>query len=159
MIHFTAPASLNMEQKDSPFAGGLSQVTGSVLIVRDPDKNNFLLDTICQFLDITVEHITTEDDLITALQMTRPMAVVADLEGNTRDGYDVMMKVATYNRALPILLLTCDDPVLLGAVDAIRELWRLTRVSTLTEAAEVGVLVDFLCQAGRDAGVSRMMRI
>ena len=70
------------------------------------------------------------------------------------------MKVAAgYNRSLPVLLLTNNDPALLGAVDAVQEIWGLTRVATATDTAGIGALVDFICHAARDAGRSRLMRL
>ena len=58
-----------------------------------------------------------------------------------------------------MLLLTSGDPALLGAVDAVREIWGLSHVTAMTDAAGMGVMVDFLCQAARDTGMARMMRI
>jgi hypothetical protein len=87
------------------------------------------------------------------------MAVIADLDGDVQDGFHVMKITSDYNQALPILLLTGNDPVLLGAVDAVQEVWGLTRVTTAPASAGIGRLVDFICDSARDAGRSRSMRI
>jgi DNA-binding NtrC family response regulator len=128
----------------------------SVLVVRDAGKSNEYLDSICEFLDIGVEHATSGDDLGPVLHGLRPMAVIADLESDRQDGFNVMKIVAGYDQALPVMLLTNNDPALLGAVDAVRELWGLTRVTT--DTGRIGALVDFICHAARNAGRTRMMR-
>jgi CheY-like chemotaxis protein len=130
-----------------------------VLVVRDPEQDSDLLLSVCEFLDIGVEHATTGDDLRSMLPVLRPMAVIADLDGDVQDGFHVMKMAAEYDRALPILLLTSSDLSLLGAVDAVREVFGLTHVTTATAADGMGALVDFICHAARDAGRSRLMRV
>jgi CheY-like chemotaxis protein len=134
-------------------------VQHSVLVVRDPDRNSEYLDSVCEFLDVGVEHVTVGDDLRAMLSMLRPIAVIADLDCDVQDGFHVMKMTADYDRSLPILLLTDNDPTLLGAVDAVQEVWGLTRVATTATTAGIGALVDFICHAARDAGKSRLMRV
>jgi CheY-like chemotaxis protein len=134
-------------------------VTHSVLVVRDDGVNNYLLDTVCEFLDIGIEYFTNDEDLGPMLRALRPMAIIADLAGEVRDGYHVMMTAAGYDRDLPVLLLTDKDPALLGAIDAVQEIWGLKRVATMKSDGDIGELVDFLCHAARDAGMPRMMRL
>lgn len=131
----------------------------SVLIVRDADQNSDYLDSVCEFLDIGVEHATTTDDLGSILAMLNPMALITDLTGEVQDGFHVMKMVAGHDRSLPVLLLTSNDPALLGAVDAVQEVWGLRRVTTVSPAAGIGALVDFICRAARSAGRSRLMRV
>jgi CheY-like chemotaxis protein len=131
----------------------------TILVVRDHDKDNDYLMSVCEFLDIRVEHATTEDNLRSMLPVLHPMAVITDLDGDVQDGFHVMKMAAEYDRALPILLLTSNESVLLGAVDAVREVFGLTHIVTATAAAGIGPLVDFICHAARDAGRSRLMRV
>jgi ActR/RegA family two-component response regulator len=130
----------------------------AVLLVRDPEKNNDYLESVCEFLEICVHHATTGDDLRTILSTLRPMAIIADLDGEIQDGFHVMKMAADHDRSMPILLLTGYDPALLGAIDAVQEVWGLTRVATAADTAGVGALVDFICHAARDAGKPRMLR-
>jgi CheY-like chemotaxis protein len=130
----------------------------AVLIVRDPDRSSDYLESICEFLDIEIQHATTGDDLPTLLTTLRPMAVIADLDGEVQDGFHVMKMAADYDRSVPILLLTGYDPALLGAIDAVQEVWGLTRVATAAATAGIGALVDFICHAARDAGRPRALR-
>ena len=70
----------------------------------------------------------TEDDLGSALHQRRPMAVVAEMDAIGQDGCHVLKTVAALDRDLPVLLIVGEDPVLLGAVDAVEELWQLSSV-------------------------------
>jgi CheY-like chemotaxis protein len=159
MVHIGTAEIINRDWSAITFESQNIPRRYSVLIVRDRDKNTDYLDAVCEFLDIAVEHVTAGDDLRTMLPVLRPMAVIADLDGDVQDGFHVMKIASNYNHALPILLLTGNDPALLGAVDAVQEVWGLTRVTTAPSSAGIGALVDFICNSARDAGRSRSMRI
>ena len=159
MTHIATSTLLAPAQGINPFGGQAGLAAQSVLIVRDEGNDNHFLDTICEFFGIGVEHANSGEYLAPLLRASRPMAVIADLDGADQDGFHVMMTVAAQDPSLPVLLLTHDDPVLLGAVDAVREMWGLTRVMTMTGAGDIGQMVDFLCHAARDAGLPRMLRL
>ena len=80
------------------------------------------------------------------------------LIGEASDARFVPM-TAAYDPDLPVLLLTDGNPALLGAVDAIAELHGLTRVATVIGTSDIGGLVDFLCHAARDSGMTRLLRV
>lgn len=87
------------------------------------------------------------------------MAVIAEVDGRGQDGFHVMSAVAEYDPTLPMMLLTGQDPALMGAADAIREITGLTRMLIADELPCIGEVVDFLFRAGRNAGMDRMMPI
>ena len=87
------------------------------------------------------------------------MAVISEVEGAGQDGFHTMKQVALYCRDLPILLLTGGDNVLMGAADAIQDLWGLTAVASTSEFPIAGQLVAFLFNAGRRAGRLRLMSV
>jgi CheY-like chemotaxis protein len=128
-------------------------------VVTDDDETSEVLGTICEFLDIGIEHASTGGDIGPLLLGIRPIAVIADLEGEAQDGFHVMKVAANYDRKLPVLLLTGNEMQLQGAIDAVKEIWGLAHVTTAKDMSHIGEVVDFLCQAARDAGRSRMMRI
>ncbi|MGD0430767.1 MAG: hypothetical protein ABSA58_06715 [Acetobacteraceae bacterium] len=130
----------------------------SVLIVRDDDRNNDYLEAICKFLGISIERAASGSELAPLLLGLRPIALVADLDGDVQDGFHVMKMVAGYDQRLPVLLLTGNQISLEGAVDAVKEIWGLNHVATATDPGSIGDVVDFLCYAARNAGRSRMMR-
>jgi hypothetical protein len=130
-----------------------------VMIVTD---NRFLarsVETVCDFLGLGVEVVPTRVEVSSLLNEYHPMAVIVEVDGVAQDGYHVMMEVAIYDSELPIMLLTGDDPALMGAADAVQEICGLTSVTKAPELPHAGALVDFLFKAGRQAGCSRLMPV
>ena len=98
-----------------------------------------------------------DEDLGSALRQRRPMAVVAEMDTAGQDGCHVLKAVAAHDRDLPVLLVVDNDPVLLGAIDAVQEIWQLTSVVKWPQLPGVGAVVDFLFQAGRKGDCMRLM--
>ncbi|MBN8903430.1 MAG: hypothetical protein BGO51_23385 [Rhodospirillales bacterium 69-11] len=154
-----------MENLASPpldgFCGiSLSQdLSQAVMLVDSRGTSATALANLCGFLEIGL--LRADDDLPLAAQLERhrPMAIVAELDDPMQDGCHVLMTVAGFDPDLPVLLVTGDDPRLLGAVDAVEELWGLGRVTRTPALPPAGALVEFLFQAGRRAGVGRMMPV
>jgi hypothetical protein len=159
MAHIAATDVIDRVWAVTPSADRIDPSRHSVLVVSDEGQSNESLDLVCEFLDIDVVRADGGDDLGPMLLRNRPMAVIANLDGEGQDGCHVMKTIAGYNRSLPILLFSSNEPALLGAVDAVREIWGLAHVSTVHGSGGIGALVDFICHASRDAGRSRLMRI
>lgn len=87
------------------------------------------------------------------------MAVVAEMDAVGQDGCHVMMTIAAHDCSLPVLLITGEDPALLGAVDAVQEIWRLSSVAKWPRLLGVGAVVDFLFRAGRNGGCMQLMSV
>lgn len=117
------------------------------------------LGTVCEFLDLAVQVVHDQADLMKVLRQHHPMAVIAEVDGQYQDGFHTMKIVAAYDRDLPVLLLTDGDPVMMGAADAVQEVWNLTTVSPSTGAALAGQLAEFLFAAGRRAGCMRLVPV
>ena len=128
-----------------------------VVVVSDNTEVGSVLDNICEFLGFGVEIVPTDIPVGPMLRRHRPMAVIAELEGRGQDGCHVMMQVADHDPGLPILMLTGNEPGLVGAVDAVEELWNLTGVTTSPQLPEIGHLVEFLFHAGRRGDCVRTM--
>ncbi len=120
-----------------------------LLVVEDGVKLSAALLGICEFLRISIETVGGSDDLDKALRRRRPMAVLAELDGRTQDGCYVMMRVADYDRSLPMMLLTTSSPSLIGAAEAVEGLCGLSSVTRRPVLPEVGEIVEFLFCAGR----------
>jgi hypothetical protein len=84
------------------------------------------------------------------------MAVVCELDGGGQDGCHVMKTVAMHDPALPIMLITGTDQMLIGAADAVEEIWGLSSVLKLRDAPGLGDVVDFLFRTGRLGGSPRL---
>jgi hypothetical protein len=128
-----------------------------VAVVEDGVRISRELWAICEFLDIEVVRIPAHCDLSPVLRRQFPMAVVCELDGAPQDGCHVMKTVATYDPSLPVLIVTGDDEALIGAADAVEELWQLTEVSKIPALPGIAGLVDFLFQAGRKGNCLRLM--
>jgi hypothetical protein len=128
-----------------------------VAVVEDGVRIFQELWSICEFLEIAVLRVPAQCDLGTILQRQLPMAVVCELDGATQDGCHVMKTVASHDPSLPILIATGDDPALIGAADAVEEIWQLTQVTKLETLPSIAGLVDFLFHAGRKGGCLRMI--
>jgi CheY-like chemotaxis protein len=132
---------------------------GLVAIVSDDPATIERLAPVCEFLDLKIEVVSVGTELERVLREHRPMAIVTEVEGESQDGFHTMKQVARHSRDLPILLLTEGDAVLMGAVDAVQELWGLTSVTTTSEFPMAGQIVAFLFNAGRRAGCMRLIPV
>jgi hypothetical protein len=117
------------------------------------------LNAICDFLGFGVHHLPDDQDIAHALGERRPMAVIVEAEGQHQDGYHVMMAVAEHDSRIPVMVLTGRDPALMGAADAIQELWGLESVALHPRCPEISDLVDFLFRASQHAGRGGLMPI
>jgi hypothetical protein len=138
---------------------GTGQITREalVLVIEDDFDLSSAFSIICECLNVAVERMSSQDDLGSALRQSHPMAVVAEMDADGQDGCHVLMTVAAHDRDLPILLIAGDDPALLGAIDAVEEIWQLSSVVKWPRLLGVGAVVDFLFRAGRKGGCMRLM--
>lgn len=120
-----------------------------VLAVEDQTHFSPGLQTICTFLGIQFELVSSDRDLAPMLKLRRPMAVFCEFDGPWQDGCHIMKIVSEHDRTLPVLVVTGDDPSLLGAAQAVEEIFHLTGVMACQRLPAIGELVEFLFSAGR----------
>ena len=155
-MNMIVPGNLSQDQ----FLGTIAAAMQSVIVlVSDDPVTVEKLAPVCDFLELRMEVVSAEMDLVQVLREHRPMAVISDVEGENQDGFHVMKVIARYNRDLPIMLLTDGDPMLMGAADAMQDLWGLTSVTRTSEFPAAGQLVAFLFHAGRRAGCMRLVPV
>lgn len=130
-----------------------------VVIASDSPETVAQLEQVCAFFDLAVEVAASDENLPDMLREHRPMAVIADVDCHAQDGFHAMRMVAAYDQDLPIMVLTHGDPVLMGAADAMQDLWNLTMVSRTSLKPLAGQLAEFLFTAGRRAGCMRLVRV
>lgn len=128
-----------------------------LLVVEDDEEFSTAFRAVCDCLDVAVERMSSQDDLAAALRERRPMAVVAAMDAVGQDGCHVLMTVAAFDRDLPVLLVTGDDPTLLGAIDAVADLWHISSVTQWPRLLGIGAMVDFVFRAGRKGNCMRLM--
>jgi ActR/RegA family two-component response regulator len=130
-----------------------------VLVVRDDHQADSTLDAICQYIGIRIEQISSYDDLAACLRIHYPMAVVAEMDAPGQDGCRVLVTVAEFDRELSVLLIVGDDPILLGTINAIEELWCVKAVAKWPSVPGAADLVDFLFRAGQSRHCLRLMPV
>lgn len=156
-MNMIAPEGLS---RDIDFLGTMTTPKqGIVAIVTDDPATIDKLAPVLDFLDLKMEIVSAGTDLMQVLRELRPMAVISDMDGEEQDGFHTMKMVADYRRDLPVMLLTGGDAVLMGAADAVQDLWGLTSVTSTSEFAIAGQLVAFLFTAGRRAGCMRLLPV
>jgi hypothetical protein len=128
-----------------------------VAVVEDGIRIFHAFWAICEFLDIVVIRVPSRSDLNDVLRGQNPMAVVCELDGVGQDGCHVMKTVARHDPSLPILIVTGSDSILLGAADAVADIWNLTAVTQTPSLPSIAGLVDFLFHAGRVGGCLRLV--
>jgi CheY-like chemotaxis protein len=132
---------------------------GAVAVVSDDPATIASLAPVCEFLQLRMEIVSAGTDLSQVLREHRPMAVISSVDGLDQDGFHAMKIIAGHNRELPIMLLTDGDPMLMGAADAVQDLWGLTSVTSTSGFPVAGQLMAFLFDAGRRAGCLRLVPI
>jgi CheY-like chemotaxis protein len=146
--------------RDFSFPGSVpAPAHGVVVVFSDNAETVATMAPVCEFLGLEMEVVSAGIDLTTVLRTRRPLAVIADVDGSDHDGFHAMKMVARYNPDLPILLLTNGDHALMGAADAVQEMWGLTQVTPTSGFPLAGQLVGFLFSAGRRAGCMRLVPV
>ncbi len=156
-MNMLAPITL---PQDDDFLGAMATPQqGVVIVVSDNPATIDRLAPVCAFLELQMTVVSAGTDLTDAMREHAPMAIITDVEGGEQDGFHIMKLVARHNRNLPIMLLTDGDAVLMGAADAIQDLWGLTSVTRTSGFPVAGQLVAFLFSAGRRAGCMRLVPV
>jgi CheY-like chemotaxis protein len=159
MTYMDKALSSHVTAHDSGAATTQASREALVLVVEDGTRLSEAFRLICECLGVAVERIPSSDDLTVTLQKLRPMVVVAEMDAPGQDGCNVLMTIAAHDRALPVLLIMGPDPALLGAVDAVEEIWGLSSVEKWSDLPGVGGIVDLLFRAGRKGRCMGLMSV
>jgi hypothetical protein len=130
-----------------------------IVVVQDHDGRLGALDCICECLGIAIERMSSSEDLAAKLRLFCPMAVVTEMDAEGQDGCHVLITIAKYDRTLPALIITNDDPVSLGAIDAVEELWHVETVVKWPRLLGASEIVNFLFRAGRSGNCLRLVPV
>jgi hypothetical protein len=159
MTYMDKGLSSRVAAQDNGAGTGQESREPLVVVVEDGMRLSGAFQMICECLSVAVERIPSQDDLAPMLRARRPMAVVAEMDATGQDGCNVMMTIAAHDPSLPVLLITGHEPALLGAVDAVEELWQLSSVEKWPDVLGVGAIVDFLFRAGRKGHCMRLLSV
>ena len=130
-----------------------------VIVIEDETRIAEAFHVVCDCLDVMLHPLESSGDLAATLRQAKPMAVITDLDMANQDGCHVLKSVAAYDRNLPVMVLAGTDPAMLGAVDAVEELWGLSSVSKSQDLPSIGEIVDFLFRAGQSGRCLRLMPV
>jgi len=156
-MNMLSPMGLSQDRR---FPGAMTTASqGVVVIVSDDPDTIEKLAPVCEFLELRMELVSAGTDLTRVLRDHGPMAVISDVDGRDHDGFHTMKLVARHDRDLPVMLLTDGDPMLMGAADAVQDLWGLTSVTRTSGFPVAGQLVAFLFGAGRRSGSMRLVPV
>jgi len=126
--------------------------TPVVMVIEDEPRLSDAIRELCDCLHIRIQPVRDADAFPELLREHIPIALLARLDGVEQDGCHVMMRVADYDRTLPIMMVTGPDPALIGAAEAVQDLWGLSAVLMVCDLPGPGELANFLCHAARDGG-------
>jgi hypothetical protein len=146
--------------QDNDFLGSVTTAKqGIVAVISNDPAMIGSIAPVCEFLDLRMVTVGTGTDLTRVLREQNPMAVISAVEGVDQDCFHTMKVIARHSRDLPIMLLTDGDPMMMGAADAVQDLWGLTSVTRTSGFPMAGQLVGFLFSAGRRAGCMRLVPV
>ena len=131
----------------------------TVLVIEDGQELSDSFRNVGECLGLTIAHVPSHEDLAAMLSLHCPMAVVAEMDAAGQDGCHVLMTIAGHDEELPVLLIAGEDPMVLGAIDAVQEIWQLASVTKWPRVQGIGAIVDFLFHAGRSGGCMRLMPV
>ena len=159
MTYSGKPFPILVSGEDETASTELGDRGRAVLVIEDGVHLSLAFRSVCDCLSVVVEQISSRDELGGGLRDIRPMAVVAEMEGAGQDGCHVLMTLAAYDPDLPVLLITGEDAALVGAIDAVEEVWNLTSVTKWPRLLGIGPVVDFLFRAGRKGNCLGLMSV
>lgn len=129
-----------------------------LVVIEDTPSLSLQLGAICDFLGIGIHAVSSAQDLGLLLDERRPLAVIAEFEGEYQDGGHVLKTVAVHDSDLPVMVLLNRNAAFQGATEALVDILQLTAVQTPLGEPEMGEFVDFLARAGQHARCRRMTR-
>lgn len=119
-----------------------------VLIIDDEPAVCELIETVAEAAGFATSSANTRDEIEAAL-LGRFDIVVLDLSLGDIDGIEVMGRLATIRRGLPIVLVSGADQVLLASARRIAEMNKLRVVATLAKPFGIDTLNTALAEARR----------
>lgn len=117
-----------------------------VLVIDDEPAVCELIETVAESAGFTTASANTRDQIEAALT-TRFDVVVLDLSLVDIDGIEIMGRLSSIRRGLPVILVSGADEVLLSSARRIAEMQKLRVVATLAKPFGIDVLSSALGQA------------
>jgi hypothetical protein len=130
-----------------------------VVVVEAKPSLSLAIAEVCDFLHIGIA-TAAEPRLVPALlRDIQPIAILHESAGMDYPVYDLLMVVAGYDPALPVMLIMPGDPQSRSALEAAQRLWELTDLTHHGMRPGIRALIDFMFLAGRKFGRTRFLPI
>jgi hypothetical protein len=130
-----------------------------IVVVEAKPSLSLAIAEVCDFLHIGIATATEPRLVPDLLRDVQPIAILHERTAMDYTVYDLLMVVAGYDPALPVMLVLPDDPQSRSALDAARRLWELTDLTHHGVRPGIRALIDFMFLAGRKFGRTRFMPV
>ncbi len=135
------------------------QETQRILLLESRPVLAEQLEELCHAIDIEVVCLASHHELPFSLHHHRPIAVVCVIEPALPGSITALRSIAAHDQDLPVMVVTGDDPISLGTIDAAERLWGLTGLHCVPQVPNAQDVVGFLFQAGRRSNTGRLLPI
>ena len=126
-----------------------------LVVIEDQATLSPSLRPICEYLGLILRPAASSAELRDVLEDYRPLAIISPFETEFMDGGHILRTIAAQDPALPVMLLTDQDPVFQGAIEAMVEVFGLPNIRVPTQDPSTGDLMDFLAHAARHTRTRR----
>ncbi len=131
----------------------------ALIVVESGYALSAAVQEVCDFLQIAVYSTQDPRGIPALVPDIRPLAIIQEAEEVDCTVYDLLMVVAGYDPALPVMMVLPENPQNRGALDAARRLWQIDDLTHSPEHPGIRALIEFLFHAGRRIGQGRFMPI
>jgi hypothetical protein len=128
-----------------------------VIVVTDHGQATPALRQMVAALGLELITVRSFHELPFKLHHHRPLGVVMELSPVGHACRSALRSVASYDPDMDVLLVSGDDPEVLGEIDVAETLWGLTAVHRLMREPEPADLIGFVFQASRRNGFGHLM--
>ena len=126
-----------------------------LVVIEDQPSLSATLKPICEYLGLILRTVGSGAELSDVLDDYRPLALISAFDGEHQDGGHILKTIATLDPSLPVMLLTQQNPIYQGAIDALVEILNLPNIQVPIQDPTMGDLVDFLANAARHTRTRR----
>ncbi len=130
-----------------------------ILVLGRTEALSPLLVAVCEQLDIALVPLRAQHELPMRLHQLRPIAVIGAALDVAADCCGLLRTIAAHDQDMPVLMVTQDEPSVLGAIDVAEQLWGLTAVSLVSAVQAPQDVVGFVFRATRWRDTGRLMPV
>lgn len=128
-----------------------------VIVVTEHGQATPALRRMVGALGMELVTVRSFHELPFKLHHHRPIGVVLELDPAGHACRSALRSVASYDPDMDVLLVSGDDPDVLGEIDVTETLWGLTAVHRLMGQPQPADLIGFVFQASRRNGRGQLM--